>query len=160
MSTRWKMNAQGKTIDEVAAWVEAHKLNVCHWVTVEDLMHLKRGGRISSTSAIFGSMLDIKPIIVMGKGGKMDPAEKVQGRKKALRTICDRVAENIENPENQTVVILHGDVEEEAQKFADMLKKRIPEIKEIRLQMIGPVIGAHCGPGTIAACFMGKERSI
>ena len=154
------MYLAGKTMEEIEAWLLENRLRCHAWLTVDDLKYLRRGGRISSTSAIFGSMLDIKPIIVMGKGGKMDPAEKVQGRKKALRTICDRVAENIENPENQTVVILHGDVEEEAQKFADMLKKRIPEIKEIRLQMIGPVIGAHCGPGTIAACFMGKERSI
>ena len=150
----------GKTMEEIEAWLMENRLRCHAWLTVDDLKYLRRGGRISSTSAIFGSMLDIKPIIVMGKGGKMDPAEKVQGRKKALRTICDRVAENIENAESQTVVILHGDVEEEAQKFAEMLKKRIPEIRDIRIQMIGPVIGAYCGPGTIAACFMGKEGPI
>ena len=154
------MYRAGKTMEEIEAWLLENRLRCHAWLTVDDLKYLRRGGRISSTSAIFGSMLDIKPIITMGKGGKMDPAEKVQGRKKALRTICDRVAENIENAESQTVVILHGDVEEEAQKFAEMLKKRIPEIRDIRIQMIGPVIGAHCGPGTIAACFMGKERPI
>ena len=105
-------------------------------------------------------MLDIKPIICMGKGGKLDPAEKVQGRKKALRTIVDRTAELIENPEDQTVLILHGDVPEEADRLAELLRQRIPTLRDIRIQIIGPVIGAHCGPGTLAACFMGKERAI
>ena len=96
----------------------------------------------------------------MGKGGKMDPAEKVQGRKKALRTIVERTAENIENPEAQTLLILHGDTEDEARRLAEMMRQRIPALRDIRIQMIGPVIGAHCGPGTLASCFMGTERKI
>ncbi len=154
------MYQNGSSMEEIESWLLENRLRAQAWLTVDDLKYLRRGGRISSTSAIFGSMLDIKPIITMGKGGKMDPAEKVQGRKKALRTIADRMAENIENPESQTVVILHGDVLEEAEKFATILKNRVPEIRDIRIQMIGPVIGAHCGPGTLAVCFMGKERSI
>lgn len=151
---------QGKTMEEVEQWVRDNRLRAHAWLTVGDLKYLARGGRISSTSALFGSVLDIKPIICMGKGGKLDPAEKVQGRKKALRTIVDRTAENIEHPEEQTVIILHGDVADEAEKLSEMLKARIPEIKEIRIQIIGPVIGAHCGPGTLACCFMGKERTL
>ena len=151
---------QGKSMDEVEKWLMENRLKAHAWLTVGDLKYLARGGRISSTSALFGSVLDIKPIICMGKGGKLDPVEKVQGRKKALRTIVDRTAENILNPEDQTVIILQGDVEEEADKLAEMLKQRIPEIRDIRIQIIGPVIGAHCGPGTLACCFLGKERSI
>lgn len=151
---------QGKSMDEVEQWLLENRMRSHAWLTVGDLKYLARGGRISSTSALFGSVLDIKPIICMGKGGKLDPVEKVQGRKKALRTIVERTAENIEHPEDQTVIILQGDVPEEADKLAEMLRQRIPEIKDIRIQIIGPVIGAHCGPGTLAACFMGKERKI
>ena len=149
---------QGKTMDEVEKWLLDNRMRSHAWLTVGDLKYLARGGRISSTSALFGSVLDIKPIICMGKGGKLDPVEKVQGRKKALRTIVERTAENIEHPEDQTVIILQGDVPEEADKLAEMLRQRIPEIRDIRIQIIGPVIGAHCGPGTLACCFMGKER--
>jgi DegV family protein with EDD domain len=151
---------QGKTMDEVEKWLLDNRMRSHAWLTVGDLKYLARGGRISSTSALFGSVLDIKPIICMGKGGKLDPVEKVQGRKKALRTIVERTAENIEHPEDQTVIILQGDVPEEADKLAEMLRQRIPEIRDIRIQIIGPVIGAHCGPGTLACCFMGKERKI
>ena len=130
------------------------------WLTVGDLKYLARGGRISSTSAFFGSMLDIKPIICMGKGGKLDPAEKVQGRKKALRTLVERTAEYIENPEDQIVLVMQADVKYEAEWVAEMLKQRLPTLKGVRIQAVGPVIGAHCGPGTLAICFMGKERAI
>lgn len=151
---------QGKSMEEVEKWLLDNRLRAHAWLTVGDLKYLARGGRISSTSALFGSVLDIKPIICMGKGGKLDPVEKVQGRKKALRTIVERTAENIEHPEDQTIILLQGDVPEEAERLSEMLKARIPEIKEIRIQIIGPVIGAHCGPGTLACCFMGKERTI
>ncbi|MBQ6950401.1 MAG: DegV family protein [Clostridia bacterium] len=152
------MYLAGATMEEIEAWVLENRFRAQVWMTVDDLKYLYRGGRISSTSAIFGSMLNIKPILTMGKGGKIDPAEKVQGSKKAMKIIAERVAENIENPGEQTLILLHGDAEEEAMKLADIVKARIPEIKEIRLQMIGPVIGAHCGPGTMAVCFMGRER--
>ncbi len=151
---------QGKPMDEVERWLLDNRLRAHAWLTVGDLKYLARGGRISSTSALFGSVLDIKPIICMGKGGKLDPVEKVQGRKKALRTIVERTAENIEDAGDQTVIILHGDVEDEAKKLEEMLRQHIPEIRDIRIQIIGPVIGAHCGPGTLACCFLGKERKI
>ncbi len=151
---------KGKSMAEVEKWVLDNRMRAHAWLTVGDLKYLARGGRISSTSAFFGSMLDIKPIICMGKGGKLDPAEKVQGRKKAIRTIVDRTAEYIEHPEDQTVIIMQADVEEEAKTLEKMLRQHIPAIKDIRIQTVGPVIGAHCGPGTLACCFMGKERSI
>ena len=151
---------QGKSMEEVEQWVRDNRMRAHAWLTVGDLKYLSRGGRISSTSAFFGSMLDIKPIICMGKGGKLDPAEKVQGRKKALRTIVDRTAEYIEHPEDQTVIIMQADVKDEADRLAEMLRQRIPNLGGIRIQAVGPVIGAHCGPGTLACCFMGKERTI
>ena len=151
---------QGKSMEEVEQWVRDNRMHAHAWLTVGDLKYLARGGRISSTSAFFGSVLDIKPIICMGKGGKLDPAEKVQGRKKALRTLVDRTVENIEHPEDQTIIIMQADVPEEADRLADMLRQRIPTLQGIRIQAVGPVIGAHCGPGTLAICFMGRERTI
>lgn len=151
---------QGKSMEEVEAWLLANRMRAQAWLTVDDLKYLQRGGRISSTSAVVGSLLSIKPIICEGKGGKMDAAEKVQGRKRALQTIVERTIQNIEHPEDQTVIIMHADMEADAAKLTEMLRQRIPEIKDIRVQMIGPVIGAHCGPGTVAIAFMGKERAI
>ena len=151
---------QGKSMEEVEQWIRDNRLRAQAWFTVDDLKYLRRGGRISATSAVFGTVLDIKPIITMSKAGKLDPAEKVQGRKKAIRTLVDRTVENIEHPEDQTLIILHGDAEDEAKRMAEMIRNRIPDLKDIRIQMIGPVIGAHCGPGTLASCFMGKERKI
>ena len=151
---------QGKSMDEVAQWVEDNKMRSHAWFTVDDLKYLKRGGRISSTSAFFGSVLDIKPILVMGRGGKIDPADKVQGRKKAMRYLVDKACALIENPESQEVVIMHADVPQDAEKLKEMLIQKIPNIKAFRTQAVGPVIGSHCGPGTLAVCFMGKEREI
>ena len=149
---------QGKPMDEVAQWVLDNRMRAQVWMTVGDLKYLARGGRISPTSAVFGTILDIKPIICLGRGGKMEAVEKVRGHKKTLRTIVERTAECIEHPEAQTLVILHGDVPEEAEALASMLRERIPTLKDIRIQIVGPVIGCHCGPGTLASVFMGKER--
>ena len=151
---------QGKSMDEVARWVLDNRMRAQVWMTVGDLKYLARGGRISPTSAVFGTILDIKPIIVLGRGGKMEAVEKVRGHKKPLRTIVAHAAERIEHPEDQTLVILHGDVPDEAQELADMLRKAIPDLRDIRIQIVGPVIGAHCGPGTLACVFMGKERDV
>ncbi len=151
---------QGASMEEIAQYVLDRRFHFLTWLTVDDLKYLKRGGRISPTKAFFGSMLDIKPIVSMGKNGLMVNVGQVKGRKKALRTIIDSVAENIEAPENQEVVILQADVEEEANRVRESLMQRIPGIKSVRVQAIGPVIGAHCGPGTIAICFEGKLNPI
>ena len=151
---------QGKSMDEVARWVLDNRMRAQVWMTVGDLKYLARGGRISPTSAVFGTILDIKPIIVLGRGGKMEAVEKVRGHKKTLKTIVERTAQSIVRPEEQTLVILHGDVPDEAQELADMLRKAIPDLRDIRIQIVGPVIGAHCGPGTLACVFMGKERDV
>ncbi len=150
----------GVSMEEVENWIMDNRLKSHAWLTVEDLVYLKRGGRITSTSAFFGSMLDIKPILTLGKSGKIEPEGKVQGRKKALRTLVERTVENIENPEDQEIIILHGDCLDQAEMLKNMLVFQLPEANNITIQMIGPVIGSHCGPGTLAICFMGKERPI
>lgn len=150
---------QGKSMDEVAQWVMDNRMRAQTWMTVGDLKYLARSGRISPTSAVFGTMLDIKPIICLGRGGKMDAVDKVRGRRRTLKAIVERTAENIEHPENQTLIILHGDVPEDAEELAGMLWERIPNLRDIRIQIVGPVIGSHCGPGTLASVFMGKERA-
>ena len=151
---------KGASMEEVAQWVMDNRLKAHAWFTVGDLVYLRRGGRISPTSAIVGTMLDIKPILTLTKAGKLEAHSKVQGRKKAMKALVDKVAENIENPDTQTVFVFHGDSLDEAEILKNQLKNRLPEIKEIKLQMIGPVIGAHAGPGTLAVAFMGKERPV
>lgn len=153
-----EMYREGRPMDEVAQWVLDNRMRAQVWMTVGDLKYLARGGRISPTSAVFGTMLDIKPIICLGKSGKMEAVEKVRGHKKTLKTIVERTARSIVHPEEQTLVILHGDVPEEAEALAGMLRERIPTLKDIRIQIVGPVIGSHCGPGTLASVFMGGER--
>ena len=151
---------QGASMEEIEQFILDRRFHFLTWMTVDDLVYLKRGGRISPTKAFFGSMLDIKPLISMGKNGLMVNVGQVKGRKKALRTIVDNVAENIERPDDQEIVIMEADVEDEANHVRDMLFQRIPGLKAVRVQAIGPVIGAHCGPGTIAICFEGKENTI
>ena len=150
---------QGKPMEEIAKWVENHRMRVQTWLTVDDLVYLKRGGRISGTSAFFGSMLSLKPILVIGKNGRICPAEKVQGKKKALRVIAEKAAQNIERPEAQSIVVMHADIVEEAEFLKELLIQKIPGAS-VEIVRVGPVIGTHCGPGTVAACFLGKEREI
>ena len=155
-----KLYREGRPMEEVAQWVEDNKMRAHAWMTVDDLKYLKRGGRISSTAAFLGSMLDLKPILVEGRGGKICPAEKVQGRKKALRVLAERTYEYIERPEEQTIIIMHADAEEDAKRLEELILKKLPNVGGILTIFVGPVIGTHCGPGTVASCFMGKERVI
>ena len=151
---------QGASMEEVAQFVIDRRFHFQSWLTVDDLVYLKRGGRISPTKAFLGSMLEIKPLIALGKNGMMVNVGQVKGRKKALRTIIDKTVENIENPEDQELVIMQADVEEEANRVRETLLQRIPSLKSVRIQAIGPVIGAHCGPGTLAICFEGKLNTV
>ena len=153
-----KLYENGASMEEVDRFVQENRMKVQAWLTVDDLIYLKRGGRLSPTSAFFGTILDIKPIITIGRGGKMDAVEKTKGRKKAIQMIIDRTCENIDDPNGKTVVIMHADAEEDAQRVSGKLQAKLPGLKEIRIQMIGPVIGAHAGPGTLAVAFFGKER--
>ena len=151
---------QGAPMEEVAQWIMDNRLRANAWFIVDDLVYLKRGGRVSSTSAFVGSMLDIKPILALSRAGKIEAAAKVQGRKKAMRHLADKTAELIENAENQDVLVVHADAEASANELAGMIKTKLPQVRSIALNMIGPVIGAHCGPGTLCVAFMGKERPL
>ena len=155
--TAAKLRSQGKTIDEVAAWVEAHKLNVCHWVTVEDLMHLKRGGRVSAATAVVGTMLSIKPILRVDDEGRLDNCGKCRGRKAALGYLLDRMAETFAPEIDDTVFIGHGDCAADAEFLAKSVRERFG-VKNVYINYIGAVIGSHTGPGVATVFYYGKNR--
>ena len=148
---------RGMSLEENAAWVRENVQNIIHWFTVDDLMFLMRGGRVGAVSAYIGSLVKIKPVLHVNEEGKLIPREKVQGRRKSIRALADKVKQNIVHPEGQLVLISHGDCEAEAQSLADMIKAELP-VAEVRLSYIGPIVGAHSGPGTLAVFFMGKGR--
>ena len=153
-----KMRRAGKSIEEVHAWVEEHKRNIIHWFTVDDLNHLRRGGRVSAVSAFLGTMLNIKPVLDVDDAGHLIPIEKVRGRKKALKALVKMMKADIENPDGQTVFISHGDSLEDAQYVEKKVRETFPSITDIMIHTIGPVIGAHSGPGTVAVFYYGKKR--
>lgn len=148
---------KGRSIEEVRDWVETNKLHLCHWVAVDDLTHLKRGGRISATTAFVGGMLSIKPIIHVDNEGKLINVGKVRGRGPSLQYLVDKMAELAVRPEEQTIFICHSDCLEDAKKVGESAKERL-HVRDVIYHFIGPVIGAHTGTGTVALFFMGKER--
>ncbi len=152
-----KMRDAGKSMDELADWAEANKLNMAHMVTVEDLMHLHRGGRISKASAVVGGMLGIKPMIHMNNEGKLINIGKVRGRKASLEAIVERMAELVGNTPNDEFFICHSDAYDEAEYVAKLASKRFG-IKDYLVHYIGPVIGTHTGPGTISLFMMAEHR--
>lgn len=152
-----EMLNKGASKQEIIDWVENNKLRLNHWFTVEDLGHLKRGGRLSGSAAFIGTILDIKPVLKVDREGRLVPAIKAKGRKKSVRILSEKLFENIENPQDQVIAISHGDDEDSAQYLADLIRKSTP-VKDILINPIGPVIGSHAGPGTIALFFLGKER--
>lgn len=150
--------AKGMSIDENAAWIEKNIQNFIAWFTVNDLMHLHRGGRVSATSAIVGSLVRIKPIMRVDENGKLAVYEKCPGRKRSIRVLADKIKADIVHPENQILTISHGDCADEAQQLADLLKESLP-VKDVRISFVGSVIGAHTGPGVIAVFCMGDTRT-
>ena len=148
---------KGKTIDEVKAFAEETKAHLCHWFTVDDLNHLKRGGRISAATALFGTMLAIKPVMHVDDEGRLTPVSKARGRRASLTALVDRMAESAMDPENQTVFISHGDCLKDAEFVAGEVRRRLG-VKAIHINYVGPVIGNHSGPGTMALFFLGKAR--
>lgn len=152
-----KMQQEGKTVQEVAEWVENNKLKLAHWFTVDDLNFLKRGGRLSSAAAMFGTMLNIKPVLHVDNDGHLIAMEKVRGRKQSLNALVNHMEKTAVNPEEQMVFISHGDCLEEAEYVASEVKRRFG-VKQVYLNYVGPVIGSHSGPGTMALFFLAKER--
>ena len=147
----------GRSIDEVRTFVEETRLHLCHWFTVDDLQHLKRGGRVSAAAAAFGTMLNIKPVLHVDDEGHLIPVGKVQGRTTSIKALLKKMQETAIDPAEQVVFISHGDCEKDAEKLAAMVRESIGP-KEIILNPIGPVIGAHSGPGTVALFFLGTKR--
>lgn len=148
---------RGKSIDELRGWLENTKLHLCHWFTVEDLNHLKRGGRISAATALIGTMLSIKPVLHVDDEGHLINMGKVRGRRASLLALVDHMEETAVDPASQTVFISHGDCLEDA-RFVEQEVRRRFGVQTVRINYVGPVIGAHSGPGTIALFFLGTHR--
>ncbi len=138
----------GKTIEEVSQFAEEEKGHIAHWFTVDDLNHLRRGGRLSSAKAAVGTMLGIKPVLHMSDDGKLVPIYNARGRKASLKMLVDKTVENARDFENQTIYINHADCPEDAEKLKEMILAA--GAKDVRIGEIGPVVGAHCGRGTLA----------
>ncbi|MDR2559749.1 MAG: DegV family protein [Oscillospiraceae bacterium] len=152
-----KMRDDGGTMEEIRDWLEDNKKKMIHLFTVNDLVYLKRGGRISPATALVGTLLGVKPVMHVTNEGKLEKYDKIKGRKKSLSALVDKLAEMIEEPAGQIVALVHGDCEDDAQ----YVKKQIMEkagVKDVILDYLTPIIGAHSGPGTIAMFFMGGER--
>lgn len=148
----------GASIEQVHAWVEDNKFNLAHWFTVDDLMYLFRGGRVSRTSAWAGSLLNIKPVLHVDNAGHLIPMEKVRGRKKSIMALVDHMEETAQQPvSEQTVFISHGDCDADVETLVAEIKKRFG-CTDIHVNYVDPVIGAHSGPGTLALFFMADKR--
>ena len=146
---------EGLSLEELTAWVEETKLHICHWVTVDDLSHLKRGGRISATTALVGTMLNIKPIIYVDNDGHLINCAKVRGRKAAIDLLANKLMET--GTDFDTVFIGHGDCPDDAAALEAILKEKCG-VKNVITGYVGPVIGAHTGPGVLVVFFMGTHR--
>ncbi|MCL2798078.1 MAG: DegV family protein [Firmicutes bacterium] len=151
-----RMRDEGKSAFEAAAWVEANAKKFCHFFTVDDLGHLRRGGRISGFSSFVGSILKIKPLLHINNEGKLIPLKKLLGRNKALHSLTEKYKElSLEG--DQRVFICHADCEEDAKSVAEKLSSEA-DVSDITVGGMGPIIGLHAGPGTVALFFMGKSR--
>ncbi|MFR1803261.1 MAG: DegV family protein, partial [Faecalispora jeddahensis] len=152
-----ELQKSGKNIDQVRDWLEENKLKLCHWFTVDDLNHLKRGGRVSSATALIGTVLGIKPVLHVDDEGHLINVGKARGRKASLIALVDQMEETVIDPEKQMIYISHGDCLEDAEWVRDEVLRRF-SVKGVVINYVGPVIGAHSGPGTIALFFLGVHR--
>ena len=152
-----RLRDSGMDLESLHTWVEEHKLHLCHWFTVDDLMYLKRGGRISPTTALVGTMLQIKPVLHVDNEGHLVNVAKSRGRKAAIHAMVDRMEKTMGSFDNTTVAISHGDCREEAEELASLLKERFG-VKEVVISYVGAAIGSHSGPGTLALFFLGTCR--
>ena len=148
---------EGLSLEELTACVEENKLHLCHWFTVDDLMYLKRGGRVSAATALVGTVLKIKPILHVDDEGHLISIGKVRGRKAAIENLAERTAKSFIPGKNKFMAICHGDCLEDAEYLAALLKEKT-EAEEVFIGYTGAVIGSHSGPGTLAAFFLGEAR--
>ncbi len=152
-----RCRADGKSIEQVRDFVEENRLRLCHWFTVDDLHHLKRGGRVSAATAAIGTMLSIKPVLHVDDAGHLINVSKARGRKASLVSLVEQMEKTAVDPAGQTVFISPGDALEDAQQVAQMVREKMG-VQDIQIGYIGPVIGAHSGPGTVALFFLGTQR--
>ena len=148
---------EGLSLESLRDWVEQNKLNFCHWFTVDDLMFLKRGGRVSATTALVGTMLQVKPVLHVDNEGHLISVAKARGRKASIDALAKKAAELGEGFDNETMFISHGDCAEDARYLADVLKEKLG-VKHVHINHVGAVIGSHAGPGVLALFFLGKHR--
>ena len=155
-----KMAQEGASIEETRSWVEDNKLKVAHWFTVDDLMYLLRGGRVSAVSAYAGTVLNIKPVMQVSDEGKLVPMEKLRGRKKSLNALVDHMEKTVARPASKHLVfVTHGDCLEDAEYVETEIHKRFGEDVEVAINYVDPVIGAHTGPGLVALFYMAEGRN-
>lgn len=154
-----EMKKSEKTFEEIVSWLEENKNRLNYWFVVDDLNHLKRGGRISSTAATIGTLFSIKPILHVNIDGELKNVDKVKGRKKSLKVLKDKLIERIENPENQVIGIAHSDDLEGALYLKDLISSEI-KVKDFIISNIGSTIGTHVGNGTVTLFFLGKEKNL
>ncbi len=152
-----KKRSAGMELDDLAAWCEENRFKLCHWFTVDDLMYLKRGGRISAATALVGTMLQIKPVLHVDHEGHLISISKCRGRKASIEALADKMGQLGTPGENDTVFICHGDCEQDAEKLAAIVKEKYG-VKEVLIYYVGAVIGSHSGPGTLALFFLGEHR--
>lgn len=155
--TAVELKVDGYSLEELTEWLRNNILRLCHWFTVDDLFHLKRGGRVSALSAGIGTALNIKPVLHVDDEGRLIPMEKVRGRKKSINALFEHMEKTITDAEEQVIFIGHGDSKEDAEYLAELIKERFP-VKDVIINVIGPVVGTHSGPGTIALFFYGTNR--
>ena len=152
-----KKRDEGMTLDELHTWVEDTKLHLCHWFTVDDLMYLKRGGRVSAATALVGTMLSIKPVLHVDDEGHLINVGKARGRKSSIQALADKMGQLQIPGENDTVFICHGDCIEDAKYLESLVKERYG-VKNVLIYYTGAVIASHSGPGTLALFFIGEHR--
>ena len=152
-----KKRDAGLSLEELYTWVEENKLHLCHWFTVDDLMYLKRGGRVSAATAVVGTMLQIKPVLHVDDEGHLINVGKARGRKASIEALAKKLGETGIPGANDTCFISHGDCAEDAAYLEKLLKEKYG-VKEVYTYYVGAVIGSHAGPGVLALFFMGEKR--
>ena len=152
-----KKRDEGMSLEELTTWCEENKLHLCHWFTVDDLMYLKRGGRVSAATALVGTMLQIKPVLHVDNEGHLINVSKARGRKASIEALAAKMGQTAIDGENDTVFICHGDCLADAQYLEKIVKEKYG-VKNVFIYYVGAVIGSHSGPGTLALFYIGNHR--
>lgn len=154
-----KMREEGRSIDETASWITENRLRMRHHFTVDDLMFLRRGGRVPAASAIIGTLLKIKPMLIMDDSGRLTVVDKVRGRRNSLKELTEQIEQHAVDIEDQLIALTHGDCPEEAAYVEELIRSRYAP-RDVIVHLVDPVLGAHAGPGTMALFFMGQDRKL